>query len=367
MTNEPKTLLSRAECSALRGFAIIGIVLHNYLHWLSPFVKENEYQFYIDRSQGMFHALAHPNIDLLANLFSFFGHYGVPVFLFLSGYGLVMKYECGQPKHAENVSNSYSRGQWINNVLTFIKYHYLKLLKMMILGYVAFIMIDAIIPGRHSYSVTDIVSQMLMFINILPDPDHIIWPGPYWFFGLMLELYIVYRTLLYRRHWGYIVGLIAVCWLMQVFCDPVGDAINRIRYNFMGGMLPFGAGLLYARYGHDIGKGGWGLVAVISAVMCILFSFNFQLWLWEPLFVITFNIGIVKILPCGVMSVFDWMGKISAALFVAHPVTRRILIPISRQGDIYSGLFLYIIASISLAWLFRELLKRMPSPKLKRT
>lgn len=67
------------------------------------------------------------------------------------------------------------------------------------------------------------------------------------------------------------------------------------------------------------------------------------------------------------MSVFDWMGKISAALFVAHPVTRRILIPISRQGDIYSGLFLYIIASISLAWLFRELLKRMPSPKLKRT
>ena len=39
------TLLSREQCSAMRGLAIVGIFMHNYLHWLGPMVKENEYQF----------------------------------------------------------------------------------------------------------------------------------------------------------------------------------------------------------------------------------------------------------------------------------------------------------------------------------
>ena len=38
-------LLNRAECDVLRGIAILGIVLHNYTHWLRPMVKENEYTF----------------------------------------------------------------------------------------------------------------------------------------------------------------------------------------------------------------------------------------------------------------------------------------------------------------------------------
>ena len=38
-------MLTRPQCAALRGLAILGIVLHNYCHWLSPIVKENEYTF----------------------------------------------------------------------------------------------------------------------------------------------------------------------------------------------------------------------------------------------------------------------------------------------------------------------------------
>ena len=39
-------LLTRAECKAMRGLAIIGIFMHNYCHWLNPVVKENEYQYF---------------------------------------------------------------------------------------------------------------------------------------------------------------------------------------------------------------------------------------------------------------------------------------------------------------------------------
>ena len=41
--------LTRSECAILRGIAILGIVLHNYCHWLGPVVKENEYTFTRDR------------------------------------------------------------------------------------------------------------------------------------------------------------------------------------------------------------------------------------------------------------------------------------------------------------------------------
>ena len=41
-----EALLTRVECDALRGLAIIGIFLHNYCHWLRPVVKENEYQYF---------------------------------------------------------------------------------------------------------------------------------------------------------------------------------------------------------------------------------------------------------------------------------------------------------------------------------
>ena len=77
----------------MRGLAIIGIFLHNYCHWLGFAVKENEYTFTMSKASSLMQAISNPDWNLPIHLVSFFGHYGVPVFLFLSAYGLVMKYE----------------------------------------------------------------------------------------------------------------------------------------------------------------------------------------------------------------------------------------------------------------------------------
>ena len=336
----------------MRGLAIIGIFLHNYCHWLGFAVKENEYTFTMSKASGLMQAIAQPDLNLPIHLVSFFGHYGVPVFLFLSAYGLVMKYEkrgALSPKQT--------------NVVPFLKHHYVKLFKMMIVGFVAFTMVDAITPGPHKYHVMDILGQMFMFNNMMPDPDHVIWPGPYWFFGLMMQLYIVYRLLLWRKGDVYALLLIAVCWAMQAFCDPEGDTLNRVRYNFMGGVLPFCAGLLYARHGKQLTHGVRMTLTVISVVAVFFFSFNFQTWLWAPLFVCTASIGIVKLLPKTVNEWIAWVGTISAALFVLHPLTRKIFIPISRHGDVYTGLLLYIVASIALAWFYHNFPSRKAPEK----
>lgn len=337
-------MLTRAECSALRGIAIIGIFLHNYCHWLGFAVKENEYTFRMSNCRNLMKAVASPDANLAVHLVSFFGHYGVPVFLFLSAFGLVMKYESRQPVP----------GAVQESAPSFIVSHYRKLFSMMIVGFVAFTMVDAITPGAHHYKFMDIVGQLLMFNNMMPDPDHVIWPGPYWFFGLMLQLYIVYRLLLHRRSSWLAVLLVAVCWLLQMLCAPDGDALNRVRYNFMGGVLPFCAGLLYARHGKPMSHAFWVTQTIISVVLVFFFSFNFQLWLWAPLFVCSALVGIAKLTPAKINKWIAWMGGISAALFVLHPITRKIFIPISRHGDVYTGLLLYIVASVALAWFYHN-------------
>lgn len=341
----------------MRGIAILGIVLHNYCHWLGIAVKENEYTFSIAKADNLANAIVHPTWDLPVHLLSFFGHYGVPVFLFLSAYGLTMKYENGGAE---------------DRVWTFLKSHFLKLFNMMIVGFAAFIMVDRITPGPRHYQLTDVVTQLLLVNNLMPDPDHVIWPGPYWFFGLMLQLYVVYRLFLYKRHWGVTVAFMLACTLLQALCSPDGETMNRLRYNFIGGMLPFGLGLLYGRMGEPkwaehlrwnpnqfIARVNFTSLAVLLLVLAIYCgSFDFQSWLWVPVAVCLLCVLTVKVLPAKANGLLAWVGGISSAMFVCHPITRKIFIPISRQGDTYTGLLMYMVATFVLAMGFSYILQK---------
>ena len=356
MRNE---LLTRGECEAMRGLAIIGIFLHNYCHWLNPVVKENEYQYFQSNTDWFKQVLSAPDELLPMHLLSFFGHYGVPVFLFLSAYGLVMKYETS----ADGQSLQRDRSG-LEGVFSFMQHHYKKLFKMMILGFVVFTMIDLMTPHSHHYEASDIMAMLGMFNNLLPHPDDIIWPGPYWFFGLMLQCYFVFRLLVCRRSWKVVVGLMVVCVAVQLLLPPESEAMNRYRYNFMGGMLPFGFGILYARYGRELSSRAVSCLFVVSMVGVLVGSITMVGWTLVPLLVCIATVTLVKLITYfhahWLQSGLIWMGGVSAALFVCHPITRKIFIPLSRQGDYYAGLLLYVVASLALAWFFRELMKRIP-------
>ena len=352
-------LLSRAECTAMRGIAILAIVLHNYCHFIGKIVKENEYQFFASNNDRLWHVLTNPDELLPVHLLSYFGHYGVPVFLFLSGLGLVKKYEQG-----EKVAT-----------LPFVRYNYLKLLRMLIVGFSLFIIVDILTPGRFQFHWYNVVAQLLMYINVLPEPDRIIWPGIYWFFGLMIELYIVYRVLLYRQKNIWVVALIAVCWALQTFCDPEGETLNRLRYNFIGGMLPFGLGILFARIptlGTNSSHVGnkvfprweYFVALLVSSALIIAMSFWYQSWFFVPMFVIIGTIALVKVMPKFMLSIITWIGSISAAMFVAHPIARKLFITVAWKQDIYDGLMLYVIAVIALSWAVKQIIDRIPKPQL---
>lgn len=64
-------LLTRTECNVMRGLAILGIFLHNYCHWLSPVVKENEYQYFQHNVDWLLQVCARPDALLPMHLISF--------------------------------------------------------------------------------------------------------------------------------------------------------------------------------------------------------------------------------------------------------------------------------------------------------
>ena len=366
--NGGESLLTRAECNALRGIAILGIFLHNFCHWLNPVVKENEYQYFQHNVDWFAQCAARVNELFPAHVISFFGHYGVPVFLFLSAYGLEMKYGNGQGKAPD--------GRRVV-VSSFVRYHYLKLFKMMIVGFICFTVVDAMTAGSWHYNVAQIVGQLLMINNFYDQPDRNIWPGPFWFFGLMLQLYVVYRLLLYRRHWGWTVGLMAVCTVAQLLMEPEGENLNYWRYNFMGGMLPFGLGLLFARYGNkvmlvNLTFGSFLMSWVVCSFFIVSASGSFYTWVIVPALVCYASVYFIKTvstlplpwLRARIGYVLGWLGNVSAALFVIHPAIRKVFITVSRQGDIYTGLLLYAIASLGAAWLVMKLMRHIPNPKL---
>ena len=363
-----KEILSRSECSAMRGIAILAIMLHNYCHFIGRIVKENEYMYQEVNNNRLWHALSSPDALLPVHLLSYFGQYGVPVFLFLSGFGLVMKYErlwVGE------------RSSGMSGIWRFVRYNYLKLFRIFIVGFVLFTLLDAFTPGMHRYTWLEVVGMLGMFANFFEHPSQVVWPGPYWYFSVTLQLYILYRLVFYQwRHWGVVVALIVVCWIWQLFCYDDMETLERLRYNLVGGMLPFGMGVLLARFEPLLMKNvkvtsGWPLMLayllmlILMVVSIFFFSvMSFDKWLWVPAMIVVGTIALVKLIPKQVTPYVLWLGTISASIFVTHPLIRKIFVRPYLHDDLYAGLLLYIVATLVVSWLVKKIIDLMPSPKL---
>ena len=365
----------------MKGIAILGIMLHNYCHFAEGIVRENEFTWRQLKCDRLMDVILQPDGQLPMHLLSFFGHYGVAVFLFLSGFGLVMKYEhetspdpskggeCLADRDSGRPSSPLRRlrGFW-----RFLRYNYLKLFRIFIVGFVLFVMLDAITPGMHRYQAHEVVAMLGMYANFLEHPAQVVWPGPYWYFSVTLQLYILYRLAIYRwRHWGVVVALMAGCWAWQMCYLDDMVTLERLRYNFVGGLLPFGMGVLAARSEKlkvTSEKMRLYLYAVLF-MLSILFAFYFsllssQMWLWVPALAVVGTIALVKLTPQCAMPYLVWLGTVSAAIFVMHPLVRKVFVRPYLVYDQYAGLLLYVVATLVVSWFVKKIIDKMPKPTL---
>lgn len=332
--------LSRTESAALRGLAIGLIILHNFCHWLPRCIDENEYTWALSRIQHFVEYISHGGPHIILNFFSHFGHYGVALFLFLSGYGLVKKYE----------------GKKKEDVLPFLFNHARKLWELMIPGLVVLWLLKTYYAGGWKWGWEHLWQLLTFTVNLNPHRPLIL--GPWWWFSLMMQFYLLYRLVLYRRGKVVLLTTVVLCLALQGWAtwESWGHLYNSScvmtywHYNFPCSILPFALGIWAARYGAE-----WLLhpaAAIVGAVVVVAGSYNPWVWSIASPFA-------VALMLAGRRLPLEWLGTISAWVFVMHPIVREYTIGYARAGHVYTALAAYVFITIIIASIAYAIHRRM--------
>lgn len=342
-------LLSRTECNIMRGLAIIIIVINNFTHVLKGVFFDSELNYLWKSVEGFLNNLSHPDAILPFNIISFYCPYGVMLFIFLSGYGLTLKYEKGG-----------SQGEPVKD---FVAKHYSKLFVMQLKGLALYLMCYFL---AFPNSVLDGSIALQVFLVGNMNPFQKILPGPYWFFGMIMEMYVIYRLIIYRRKDSIAIALAVLSLVVMAFASPEGPLLTYLRINCFLAILPFCMGVLAARHLNRRSLGldrpltclGWFALAFI---LLTLSKFNFYSWLIMPIFIVVTAVALVKLIARVRLldSVFGWLGIMSGVLFVVHPAVRDVLIArVYESGAYYSMTFVYLLITFGLSIILKPVFSK---------
>lgn len=301
------------------------IVLHNYCHLLEFSVKENESSFSSGMVTAFFDQLTVSSGYWVYNFFSFLGWYGVPVFIFLTGYGLVKKYESQR-------SQPMSKSSFLYN-------NWFKLFALLLPGvlyYVAYDVVNYVVTGDIGYIIN--VYNRLFILTFLNDILGLwigVTPGVYWYFGLTLEFYLLYALCIYKRSFRILLLLTLISILMQItiYNGLFGDAkplLWWVRQNITGWMLPFTFGILLARV-KSLSNRKLHMITAVAAIMFFPTMTYPTLWQISLLCAIILAIWISYISSKIPYWKGFWIivGRLSPFIFAAHPIVRGIFFSFS--------------------------------------
>lgn len=317
--------ISKGESYTLKGAAIFFIVLHNVVHLLCP-IKENETTFDKENAIRFFNDFFDSPITYFI---SFFGWMGVSVFVFISAYGLSAKY-----------SNKKI------NPFNYIRDHYKKLCLLLMPALLIFLLSsDGIIENPVS-AIKHYVAEQLLVLNLIRPTE--IWPLIYWYVGMAFQLYLLF--LIFRNlSTGILLLTGIVCSLILSFSPTA--LLEYFRLNSIGWIPEFIFGMIYYRF-REV-KFGPSLIAgmsVFSLLMIVALSASRFTFFLGGIFFVIFMLTVRKWLSK--LKIFEWLGVISASIYVTHAIVRYFWMKYLPFTDEQSPLFialLILVMSIVLA------------------
>lgn len=315
------TPISREEGISLRGWAILAIVLHNFTHWVEATPGENEFTFDPVRVELFMQGLATAPLDVFRLFFSFLGHYGVQIFVFLSGYGLFRKYRDSLP------------GVW-----AFFGSRLLALYPAVALAALAYFGYETFRTGFAEVAKTTIplLGQATGVSNF-----HSGWVhkpiGPWWFLSLVLQFYLLFPWL--RRAAAESLSRLAVIGGSALLLEVVANSYCRSQLGFnlnhtVVGHLPvFCLGMAMARI-ERLPVAAYGMVAAFG--LFVLGQFAEQAWWFSGLVLILWAVPAIRWLegrlPKRVTAVFAFLGRISLPLFLVNGFFRNPFVYFAQEA-----------------------------------
>ncbi len=204
--------LTIEDTTFFKGITILLIVLHNFFRKLSPYIGENEQYFDFNNIKRFTALVINEPLYSFQAFFSFLGHYGVQVFLFLSAYGLTKKY--------------------LNSTVTygyFLQTRFKKIYPVFILSVLFWAFYVGLKYGGPLQVICDhwesLWMKLLLISNFVPGELYTI-NGPWWFLSLIFQFYILFPLLLkIENQYGYYILLmlsffsLLLSYLLQPYLD----------------------------------------------------------------------------------------------------------------------------------------------------
>ena len=199
--------------------------------------------------------------------------------------------------------------------------------------------------------------------------------GPWWFFSLILQCYLLYRFVFARfRSSAVLWGVTAVSLVVQMglyatdwhftWDNTLVYAFEYYRYNAPGHLLAFAFGIEAAR--KELNFPLW--IAPVGVVLTVVSAFNVWLWFFSPLFAVIGTVPWIQLLRrhAGLYNLLASLGAISAAVFAFHPIVRHYLILPACDAvrhhqyvQLYGVICLYLVLVLALALLYQAAMRRV--------
>ena len=251
--------LDLKDTTILKGLAIIQIVLHNFFHWIGP-TNQNEFTFNPDRFPLFLVTVVKPALALQA-IFTFFGHFGVQVFIFLSAYGLTKSHWDG--------SSTWGSFMWSR-----IKKLYPVFLLIVIPWYAGVCANAGMVKTWHSIG-PEFVCMLLGISTLLGYGLPVV--GPWWFIPFIMQFYAIWlpmRKLARRFGWQGLALLFLACLIAVYTLNPLLAHWNiNLMQTPIGRMSGLCLGVFAARYPLRMNSLPGAALAVAGTILVVLGSF----------------------------------------------------------------------------------------------
>ena len=341
--------LDLRDTNILKGLAISAIVLHNYVHAVSP-ARENEFDFDPGRFALFLETVRHPSLAVQAVL-SFFGHLGVPIFIFLSAYGL-------------------ARSHWDDTAswTQFMAGRVRKMFPIFGLIVLPWTLVVAFEIGPHPFFRNVAPQIFFMVTGLTPLVPGLDLPpvGPWWFIPFIIEFYAIFfviRKVTQKFGWPGLVVLSLLCLALTTLADPWLAHWNiNLMETPLGRMRSVCLGIAAARYPFRVPAP----LALFAGTIVVLGSG------FAPLWPFTFSASVVLALWAymelrnnlrGSRSL-ALIGRYSILIFLLNAIVRNQFLSFATSPMLQllfgaiSGLVSFTLAAIIQEMLFHPFLKR---------
>lgn len=357
-----RSSFSKQDTNFIKGVGILMIMMHNYFHLILPAPGENEFSYSFDTFLNFQQLILEFPGRFFRYSFSYFGHYGVQLFVFISAYGLYKSFD-----------------QKPSGYVQFLKKRVLKLYPTLVIA--IFFEFFFLLLRNHTitgYELKSTLFKLSLIFNLVPGQALAV-NGPWWFFSLIFQFYLIFPVLFWcTKKYGspFLIIISISAMVLEYFINPflVAHHLN-LNFTVLGHLEVFSLGIFMAYRNKT--KFSWWLIPVCLAIFAFG-NYNRAIWILSFIAVTIIMIQGYSLIASRIKkenifhNFFLHAGSISLFLFVVQGMVRHPLVDIAGKYNLtwltllLCGIYLSMVYIVSfLLKIIEEFVQRKIGKRLK--